>query len=305
MTGLVVARAVQHAKGKRVVLIERERPGGQFSRGSPKFLVATPDVTRLLHEFGVTFSTFLVVRGILLRGKVHTYPRALINNPSSQRIQRDYWSKSRRVMPDDPTVRLMDDATTHCPKSLVRCDEEELVARLARGLHIERADVTCLTRDRLYTTAGDLGFWRMVTTVPLWELEPVARFHVPVAVATKMLVASVVPYRDRYSRWDLVYTPYTPTNTVHRMVSFEEGYAVEASGDPTLDDLHGDLQFLFPEGYYVKRITSELNGELVPMLEKPDWPHGVIPAGRYSQWVPDFRFHDSVARAKEVLRCLP
>lgn len=302
---MVVAHTIQRAKGKPVQLIERERPGGQFVCGSPKYLVETPGVVALLDELGVTYSSFLVVRGILLRGAVHTYPRFLVNNKSSLRIQRDYWSKSRRVMSDDPTVRLMDDSTTHCPKLLLRCDEEELVVKLARRLRIERAEVVSVTRDKVYTTSGELGFKRMVVTMPLWDLERVASFYVPVAVSTKILVAFVVPFRDRYSRWDLVYTPYTPTNTVHRMVCSQEGYAVEASGAPTLEDLHGDLQFLFPDGYFVKRITSELNGELVPMTERPDWPHGILPAGRYAQWAPDFRFHNVVARGKEILRCLP
>jgi len=288
-----------------VLVIERDRPGGGFAFGAPKFIVKTPEVVSLLRELDVVYSTFLVVRGILLQGKVHTFPRVLINHQSSQRIQRTYWAKSHRVMPDDPTMRLMHDATTHCPKLLIRCDEEELIAKLAGGLRIERAEIYQITRDRLVTSSGELGFLRMISTIPLWEMERVADFHVPVAVATKLTVAFIVPFRDRMSKWDLVYTPYTPTNTVHRVVSHEDGYAVEASGDPTVEDLHGDLQFLFPDGYVIKRVISGIAGEIVPMPERPDWPHGVLPAGRYSQWAPDFKFHDAVARTKEVLRCLP
>lgn len=302
---MVIARALQRRKDKPVQIVERGKPGGSFAFGAPKFLVATPGVLSLLDEIGVVFSPFLVVRGIHLRGKVHTYPRALLNNPSSRAIQRAYFAKSRRVMPDDPLARLMHDSTSHCPKLLIRCDEEELVERLVRGLRVERAEVTKVTRDRVFTTAGDLGFRRMVSTIPLWELEKVADFRVPVSIVTQITVAFVVPFRDRMSKWDLIYTPYTPTNTIHRLVSHEEGYAVEASGNPTLEDIHGDLQFLFPDGYLIKRVVAGSSGEIVPMRERPDWPHGVFPAGRYSQWLPDFQFHDAVARCKEVLRCLP
>jgi hypothetical protein len=304
VAGLIVARALQ-TKGKPVLLIERDIPGGAFALGAPKFLVETPEVVSLLKELKVAFSSFLVVRGILLRGQVHTFPKVLINNQSSVRIQRDYWAKCHRVMPDDPMTRWMDDATTHCPKMMIRCHEKELVEKLSRGLRVERAEVLRVTRNEVFTSAGVMGFWRMVSTIPLWEMERLATFEVPIAVATKITTLFVVPFRDRYSRWDLVYTPYTPTHTIHRLVCSEEGYAAEASGDPSLEDIHGDLQFLFPEGYFVKRMVTGLTGELVPMNERPQWPHGVLPAGRYSQWVQDFKFHHAVARAKEVMRCLP
>jgi len=282
IAGLAASHVLKR-KGLHPLLLEQGHPGGEFLAGGPRVLRDTKSMRCFLADLNLPHSKFTTRQGMLLRGRVEPFPRCLKNRLDARRVHADYWTKSRRVLPDDPTARYLTGARNP-RKGFLRCDLEELVAKLASRARIQTVRVLGIERNHIETSGGRVPFELALCTLPLWELTGKTWFGLPSGVAVKLCATYVIPFHDRFARWDTVLAPYTPAACVHRMLSFEDGWVVEAAGEPSLADLESDLHWLFPEGYFVQWQRRGLKGALLPLEEDAAWPPNVRPLGRFAQW---------------------
>lgn len=263
--GLIVAH-VCRARGHSVVLVERGPVLGQSAMlPAHKYLERTPETLGLLDTLGVVYGEYRLATGLLQGGQVVDCPRQV-----SDAVHRANWRKTRLTAMPSGAVGLGDTEVTS-KRRAVSFDWRDLVKRLSNGLEVAR-DIAQLACD------ADVIF----ETLPLWE-STLVKHDGAMAVALNML--PVRSSKDRYLRWDIVYTPHTPGNAIHRLYHGEEaGYVCEFSGVISEDSVTSDLNFLFPEGWHVDGPISASTGALVTLQDLPVWGANVRPIGRVAQW---------------------
>ncbi|KKM89968.1 hypothetical protein LCGC14_1243390 [marine sediment metagenome] len=298
ISGLLASHAFRQA-GVHPLVIECGVPGGQFLAGGLRTFRNVPVMRELVDGLGLVFTEFVAQNGILLRDEVHWYSQYFCKHPDETRqVLGDLWVKIHKTQMGTREKWPMRDAMMRYPKAVLRCDWERLLALLVAQSEIVTATFCRATETEVFVTdGGSYPFDRLVATLPLWQLEGRLWFDTPSGAALVLTLAYVIPLKDRYSKWESFYTPYTPASCVQRMSVHRDGYVVEASGRPFRLDLESDLQFLFPEGYQVRWVRDGLNGYLLPMAEEVRWPVGVAPVGRYAQWLPDGRAYDAYQAA--------
>lgn len=291
MSGLVAAWVFQNV-GAAVTVLEPRKAGGSFLDGGLKYIHRTDAMAEMLDTLGVISSAYIVQGGILLRGKVLPYPRALqeMTQDERDRIQLDHYRKTRRTTTDDVNMvrKSMNDPAATGSRRALKCDFEELIGALARRTNMINASIVEMDsrRHMLKTNTGErITFDYMVTTLPLWIMQRLADFYVPDALAMALNVIQVTPRVDGpYSGFDYVYTPYTPADTIHRLSPALDGYSCESNGILDHEQLQSDLQFIFPDGYVVEGVKEGLKGHLIPLAQPAEWPDHVAPLGRFAKW---------------------
>jgi hypothetical protein len=283
----LIASYVFRLLGADVTLFEPGALGGEFLAGGLKYLSATTEMVRMFERLDIPYSPFTVKGGIHLRGNVGAYPEVLYKLPKdqAQQIRTDHYTKTRRLAPDEGAKTAMNDPDTKGPRRALRCDFKDLIDGLADGLQIVPKGVKYIGLEGIQTGDGGLfGFDYAVVTLPLWITRSMVNWYIPESSAVKLNLAHVIPKVDPFVKWDYVYTPYTPANVVHRLSPFEDGYSVEANGTLDRVGLESDLQFLFPDGYGVRKVIEGLKGHLLPLETAPQWPDNVAPIGRFAKW---------------------
>jgi hypothetical protein len=156
----------------------------------------------------------------------------------------------------------------------VSLDWRDLVKRLSTGQKVVR-DISSL--------GGPVDL--VLETVPLWESKFVKTEGARDAMAVTLNLLSVRANKDRYLRWDVVYTPHTPGNAIHRLYHGDEsGYVCEFSGVVAEDAVTSDLNYLFPDGWHDDGELLATYGKLVALQERPMWADNVRAVGRMAAW---------------------
>lgn len=263
--GLITAH-VCRARGHSVVLVERGSVLGQSALSpSHKYLERSPEVLNLLDGLGVVYGEYTLATGLLQGASVIACPRRV-----SEAVHHAHWRKTRLTAMPVGAQGLSDPEVTS-KRYAVSFDWRDLVKRLSTGLQVAR-DFGSLVGT------SDLVF----ETLPLWESRFV-KHEGAMAVVLNML--SVRASKDRYLRWDVVYTPHTPGNAIHRLYHGEEsGYVCEFSGVISEDSVTSDLNYLFPEGWHLDGPIATATGKLVELQDRPLWQSKVRPIGRVAQW---------------------
>lgn len=293
MSGLVAAYAFnQHKCLVRVV--EGGKPGGGFASGGLKYLHRSEPMANMLHTLGVVFTNYSVQGGIHLHGAVEPYPAVFktLGKERSARIQADHYKKTRRTEPDEFASRSMNDPESSKSRHSLQCDIGKLVSKLVSAASIVPKAARWIDPARCvlaFSDGTEVGWDRLVVTIPLWVVKRISPVPVPDVAAMKLNLIDVEPRRDPYAKWDYVYTPYTPEDLIHRISPREGGYSCEfngswADGDGTSERLASDLNFLFPDGWALHGVHKGLNGHLLPLGSPMVWPEGMYPLGRFSQW---------------------
>lgn len=277
LTGLVVARILR-GKGHSVTVIEREVPGQSATTSRFKYLERTDEVTALLDGMGVTFDEYTVSAGVMLHGRVVPCREHL-----TQAVHHAYWGKTRMTSaPEGPVLGVIDPEVGTRRKA-VALDWRDLRRPLMTGATIRGE--------------AEDAFDLKIETRPLWKSHFVS---CPDAMAVTLNMIPIRCARDRYLRWDLVYTPFTPADCVHRIYHSNDGYVCEFSGSLDDDRLTSDLNFLFPDGWHDDGDIESGYGYLLPMIDRPVWPDGVRPIGRLAQWDEQVTMTRVIREAKAV-----
>jgi len=292
VSGLLASYVVKRY-GRRVKVIEEAKPGGDFLLGGLKYIHRTVRMEGLFNELSLPWSHYRVNGGIMLKGKVEPYPKCLqfMSKEEAMRIQEDHYRKTRKSEPGKFGSKAMNDPAAKVSRRAIRCDFEEMIKELAKRADIVKARVSFIEskRNRVKTFDGEFIYYdRLIVTIPLWIVHHIADFYVPQGMAMSLNILDVIPNRDRYARWDYIYTPYTPSSAVHRLSPSDHGYSIEINGDWAQQERAtcNDLAFLFPDGFVVRGAKIGTKGHLLELVVKPDWPENVTPLGRFAQWDP-------------------
>lgn len=287
ISGLICSHIFKQHRGVEVMLLEPGNIGGEFLAGGLKYIHRTEIMEWLFEELDVMYSPYTIQGGIMLRGGVHPYPKCLMDMEldESERIQSDHYRKTRRTEPGEHSKKAMNDPASVKPRRALRCDIVELVEKLASRANVIRKAVVGVEKNHVVCSDhSELPYDYLVLTIPMWIIKKVVKFNIPDGMAMRLNVAKIHPKKDKYARWDYVYTPYTPADVIHRFSPDGGGYVVEANGDLKHSDLHSDLNFIFPDGWYIDSLREGLKGHLLPLECQPEWPNNVAPLGRFAKW---------------------
>jgi len=287
ISGLICSYVFRKRKDVRTTILEPNRIGGEFIAGGLKYIHRTDAMASMLIDLGLIFSNYVTRGGILLRGKVLPYPKCLrsMETEEARRIQDDHYRKTRLAEPGKHSARAMNDPASTKPRKALRTDFVSLIESLAAGNEFIRLPLKSVMRHAVILGDGRLiPYDYLVMTIPLWAIRRCVDWYVPHGIAMKLNIVNMAPRRDRFAKWDYVYTPYTPENAVHRFSIQDAGYAVEVNGELDMDRVAGDLNFIFSSGWAIRNIQRDLKGHLLPLKEKTEWPSNVAPIGRFAQW---------------------
>jgi len=299
-SGLVAANTFKRCGGE-VVLLEPGKLGGEFLSGGLKYIHKTEEMERLLERLDVAYSPYKVNGGILLAEEVSAYPSVLWGLPKerSEKIQADHYRKTRRTKAEDASS-AMNDPSKKGPRRALRCDFGELIDSLGKDLTVISSGMAALGDNVVKLSNGQsVSFDFLVVTIPLWILRGMVDFYVPETVAACLNIAHVKPRVDKYVKWDYVYTPYTPADSIHRFSPAGSGYSMESNGKLDMIAFESDLNFIFPGGYAINTVREGLKGHLLPLDILPEWPENVAPIGRFAKW--DSRSTIDVALEDSIL----
>jgi hypothetical protein len=288
--------------GHNVVLLDEQPPGGLFLAGGSRLLRRTAATLGLLRDLDIPYSEFAPRTGVMMRGEMRPFPRCLreVGREESEKIQRDYWRKSRRI--DPPAgVKAHIEGFARQSRYHLRCDPRELVDALARRFDIRKERLKRAYPGGLVTPDGKtFNFDYLVLTIPLWEIAGTVWFEIPCCFAAKLNITYIAAVSDPFTPWDIIFTPYTPADCVHRLTPWGDGYVLESSGEFDFESFAGDANFLFPAGYYVRWGFRDLKGHVLPTSQKIHWPDNVAAVGRYAQCADDMRAAGALRRAWDV-----
>lgn len=305
ISGLICAYVFSKYRNVETVVLEPGRIGGEFIAGGLKYIHRTDAMVRMLIDLDLIFSNYVTRGGILLRGNVFPYPKCLrdMEPDEAKRIQDDHYRKTRLAEPGKHSARAMNDPSSTKPRKALRTDFESMIQALALPVNFIRLPLKKV-KDHV-VILGDgriIPYDYLVLTIPLWVIRKCVDWYVPHGVAMKLNIINMAPRRDKYAKWDYVYTPYTPEDAVHRFSIQDAGYAVEVNGELDENRVAGDLNFIFNSGWWIKNIQSNLKGHLLPLKQQAKWPQNVAPIGRFAQWdsriTADVTLNDSVELAK-------
>lgn len=278
--GLIAAHLCR-ARGHSVVLVERSTLGHGARLPLFKFLERSQEVLRLLDALGVVHGEYVLATGLLERGVVKQCPRRL-----SDAVHRAHWRKTRLTTMPVGAVGLSDPEVVS-NRQAITFDWHDFVRRLAMGVPWAREMGAC-------ASSADLVF----ETLPLWESTLVQQEVARDAMAVALNMVQVRASKDRYLKWDVVYTPHTPGSVIHRIYhSDDHGYVCEFSGEHSEDALASDLNYLFPDGWHYDGALCTTHGKLVALQDAPSWPRHVCPLGRMARW-------DETATVTDAIRLI-
>lgn len=279
--GLVAASELK-ACGHEVMVLDVDQPAYDMLSPAFKFLEHTTDVTDFLDRLRVpAYTPYSVQVGLMRQGKVDHMRKSF----SSEVFIAD-WRKTRLTAAPEHIPVSLEDPVVTWRKRAITLDWLDLRRRLLDGCNFVRCTNPVVEDSTIRFQASAFTFDAFVVAVPLWE---VPRFFpgmlVPDAMATKLNFVEIETLRDKFVKWDVVYTPYTPCSTVHRIYKGPTGgFVCEFSGEPDLDKLYSDLHFLFPDGWHGAEDVHSTDGHLMPMAEGPTWPSNMLAVGPHATW---------------------
>lgn len=236
----------------------------------------------LFKELKVLHASFTPRVGIMLRGSIKRYPdffegrdREELRSVETQIANQGFREKRK------PTS-VLNSRTTRC----LRYEQTTLVQKLSAGTkRIISTDDWTLAPGQLHVGSKTLDYDFAVLTEPLWACRNRTWFTIPEVAATDQYRLTLIPREaEQYCPWDIVLTPYTPTETVASVHAEGHQYFATAFGCPNETDLLSDLNFLFPSGYDLVKV--ERLEKAVPTGKPPKmrWPDNVAPLGELAEW---------------------
>lgn len=296
IAGLLANWVFKNHSDVDVKVLENAKVGGDFLVGGLRYVHESERMESMLNDNRVVYTKYQVNGGIMLKGAISAYPAILkkFSPEQAQRIQFDHYRKTRKTEPSAADAgKSMNDPEAAGSRNALRVDAGAMIRALGA-----RANVVCDKAVKIESNSpapyvlGSSGMKHtydfLITTIPMWILRGMVSFELPEALALKLNIVNVDVTRDPYSKWDYVYTPYTPENLIHRISPRDGGWAAEFNGDWVEPDtnlkLTSDLNFLFPQGWALDKVIKGLNGHLLPLELPAAYPKNMQPLGRFAVW---------------------
>jgi hypothetical protein len=295
IAGLLCSYVFRKRKEFEVRILECNEVGGEFLASGMRYVGAHEDeekdhMIKILNELGLANTTYLVKGGIFLKNEIHSYPKGIrkFGKERIRRIEKDYYRKSRLVEPSKKMKNALNDPANNKKRKAIKFNSRDFIVELSRRARIIKERMYAVTSESIICSDGlKIPYDYLVLTIPLWDIKEAVYWDVPTCDAIKMNSAYIITDNQRFLKWDHVYTPYTPSNYVYKVISAGCGYVVECSGEFKEAFLHSDLEFLF-DGEW--KIQNKILGNKGYMISFPDkeikWPRNVAPLGRFATWDP-------------------
>jgi hypothetical protein len=289
----LMASYVFKKKGIESIVYESKKVGGEFLNGNVKYIKKTRNMTSLLDDLGMLYSDYNINGGVLLGEKVlnYSYSMKRVDIEKKNIIQFDQYKKIRRIESDNYGSKSINDSAISCSRKALYFDFNDFICRLENSATIKKRELTSVdSKNKVlkFSNGEKVNYDILIMTIPLWETRKLVDFYVPDGIAMKLNIIDIIPNKNKYMRWDYVYTPYTPFDTIYRFTQNYYGYSVEVNGDLSCQkrNVHGDLAYIFPDGFSITETKEDLKGYLLNFLAKEttEWPENIFPLGRFSQW---------------------
>lgn len=298
-----VAAYIFRKSGFKVVLLDGSENGNGIVHDFI-YIRNTPDTLSLVRDLDVLYSIYPVRGGIMLHEKVYPFPRHLRNLDKDyvKRIRYDYFKKTRKIVIENTTKAMVRPIATKT-KTAIRSDLRELCEKLTKSIIIVKRKIHKVAKSFVeFGNNGKISFDKLVVACPLWEFKEVADWHIPSVLAMRSHVACVTQKEDVYTKYDYIYTPYTPANCIHFLWNDGERFYVEMSGAFDRLSLESDLNFLFKRGWYLTKVYKDLAGYILPFETSVTWPKNVSPISPFSMWSDCLSFDDTLFEVKRLAK---
>lgn len=277
LESLIAAWVLRQHPHFDVWLIAEKDPSTLWTNGHDRQCLVphTESIGNLFRELKVNHSQFTSQDGILIRGRIEEYPKALVDLPRdyAERIVRDAFSKAEMEQ-GKPLKRK--------PRRL-RCAADELVRALTSKARVLVAPSWQLEPGAVFVSGNRrFEYDFAIVTDPVWSLKHRVWFELPTVEPRERTVARITPRRlSPFRRWDTVFTPYTPAGTASRVVMRGYDSQIEMRGKADSGAVLSDLNFLFPDGYALQSVAVD---EFAPrLLELAKWPENIVPLGPHAE----------------------
>lgn len=287
IAGLMCAHVLKKSRNASVVLLEPNEIGGNYNIPGLKTIRQTKQIEELFKELNILYSNYIIDGAVFTGKKLLQFPlkNKVVGKSVIDKIKTDFYIKTRKLQPPKKFYRHFDDQCAIGIKKSVKCDYDELIKKLSNGIAIKKESCVSIGDNVVITNRGRiLRYDHLVSTIPLWSLKKICDWDIPDSKAMNLTVSIVDVNRDKYSLHDFIYTPYTPKNCIHKMSITGCDYAVESNGVFKEKNLHKDLDYLFPDGWKIKKMYHNLSGYMFQLDKKPILPDNVALVGKFSQW---------------------
>lgn len=321
ITGLMCAH--QFLNCADITIIEKDRLGGDFSKGENKYTQRTDRFCALLDSVDVPYSVFFVKNGILLKDRIEKMGQEFFKKSKMNRLERlndDHFRKTRLLEPpknlknsmtEPSLLKVFGAITKISERKAIRTDSIMLLEGLVYHLNgVKRvfSKVVGIGIKSLKVENGEtIYFDFLIFTIPLWEIKKIVWWKIGYYNAVRRNILFVQPKfpkvflkkdgceteiifsSDRFAAWDYIYTPYTIGGVVYRMSPFDNGYAIEVNGELTTERkerIYSDLYFLFPDNWHFIKDPVILKGHMLQSkgVDFSKWPKNICAIGRYARW---------------------
>lgn len=304
IAALLVSKLLTCQLGNRVVLHSDGMNAARSVIVRPEIVKRGERVCSLLESLGLMFSEYKTKTGILLRGEVERFPEHFSGRRErALQVNGKLCSKSRIV--DMPSGKRIPNFASEIPKNIVSFAWCDLVKALERGTYeVDSSKVVSVAPGVVATEFSRRRFDLVIVTLPLWRLAKCVAWDMPHSAA---VIENTVTIRlntcrrsecDPFSKFDVVWTPYTPEDLVWRVEQDGTEYRARFSGlwrgEETNLRLMSDLNFLFHSGWSVQSVDRKIPGYRFPLACQPIWPEGIVPIGKYSVWGKKFEGVESI-----------
>lgn len=275
------------------------------------YIKRTDNMKKIFEETNIPYSVSSIRRGILLKEKKEEYPSVFENFKKQEIVGlKNYYYRKTRLK--EPSNNDFKDAFSDAPgqhgrktfntnRELFSFSLINLLRKMNGRRNIKFSDdyksddfefinsrLVRIKKNEIELFNGrNLKYDFLFVFEPLWKLKNKIYFDIPNSCVVRKNILSVMPIREKYCEYDIVYTPYTPYNTIYRFYFNSGAYLVEFNGFLDNDkkaDVLSDLNFLFPDGWCLDRELIQCNGHLIPLKRKINWPENIFPVGKYSRW---------------------
>lgn len=303
INGLISAYVFSQYKGVEVSVFEKKGVyGGEWLNSEGlKFIPHYYEIEKVFKELDLHYSAFSYRSGILLKDKIYSLPECLVylSSEYTKQIKIDYYKKTRFTKQNKHwLVKSFVEPSVLGYKKALRSDEDSFVKALINkckenGCKFYNKEVIRINKNKVLLNGIEeslnsdfVNYDYIILTIPLWDIKKIAYWNVPNCKAVEKNILLVLPYVNRYSWWQSVYTPYTPEQEVSRIVFHEDNVAVEVNGNLNGRNKYilSDLNYLFKHGYDIQKVRKNLKGYMLPLDEKHETPKNIFAVGMYSEW---------------------
>lgn len=314
IAALIVSRLLSEM-GHWVLLCTNGEPD-PFAKVSsrPELVKRGRHLLSFLDSFQFEYLVYKTRIGILLNGTVAKYPGPIARDKQRMSaVALKLCTKSRLVGP--PSGQRLPNTQGDIPRSTVAFNWSDLIKVLDCRRHPQYMRdsnvITSIEPGVVETSSTRRHFDLVVVTLPLWEVARCVVWEVPHASAVIEHVAGVhsgaeKDEEENLSKYDVVWTPYTPEDLIFKVTQCGSEYRVHFSGrwedGETNLRLASDLNFLFPSGWSPSFLDKNVLGHRFQLSCSPVWPDGVVPIGKYTVWDEKYAGLESVLYDFERMR---